>query len=396
MAALVITNMGISLKSFQELRQELREQWIATFGETIDLSPTSVDGHHIDLECKTITSIAQLLEAVVSNFDTTKAEGVWLDILGDYKAMSRAEATYSIATVTFSGTAATEIPAGTIVRYEGAPCDFTLQNTLTLDGTGKASGPCKANTIGYVEIFVGEWKMVSSTPSGVTCEVLESNAGGSGRDAETDDEFRARQKKFAGGGLATYDKMYAYMASVIGEGKFSLQVNDEDFTQNGIPPHRFEFVIVNGVGTNDELAQAIWNCKPAGIKPYGNNSGEARDCTPAHLKHTMYFSRPVEAKLWIKVTITEYTEESLPTDYVGAISRSIAEWALTEYTPGKDVIPKRLYTPVYAVPGVLDVDVKVCVSELEPSPSEYTDEPISIGPQTAAKVQQVTVDLEVV
>lgn len=393
MAGLVITDFGISLKSFQELRQELREAWVSRFGETIDLSPTSVDGHHIDLECKTITSINQLLEAVVSNFDPTKAQGVWLDILGDYKAMTRASATYSVATVTFNGTAGTEIPSGTIVRYDGAPCDFTLQNTLTLDSEGTASGPCRANAIGFVEIYVGDWKMVSSSPSGVTCEVTAENAGGSGRNDETDDEFRARQKKFAGSGLATYDKMYAYMASVVGEGNFSLQVNDEDYTVDGIPPHRFEFVIKDGVGTDEEIAAAVWHCKAGGIKPYGNHSGECYDV--AGMKRTMYFSRPYVNKLWIMVTITQYTEETLPDNYAEAISAAIEEWSETEYAPGKDVIPKRIYGVVYdAVDGVLDVYVKVCISDTEPEESEYTDQRISVLPQNVAVVQKVTVELD--
>lgn len=392
MAGLVITDLGISLKSFQELRQELREAWVSRFGETIDLSPTSVDGHHIDLECKTITSINQLLEAVVSNFDPTKAQGVWLDILGDYKAMTRASATYSVATVTFNGTAGTEIPSGTIVRYDGAPCDFTLQNTLTLDSEGTASGPCRANAIGFVEIYVGDWKMVSSSPSGVTCEVTAENAGGSGRNDETDDEYRARQKKFAGAGMATYDKMYAYMASVVGEGNFLLQVNDEDYTDHNIPPHRFEFVFKNGVGTNTELAQAVWNCKPAGIKPYGNMNGDATDIVG--LKHTMYFSRPVHVKLWVSVEFTAYTEESLPDNWSEAIAQAVSDFAATEYSPGKDIIPDRLKGPIYqAVSGILNMTVKVCVKDTEPSASEYTTDNISVSPQSVAVLQRVSVDM---
>lgn len=393
MAALEITDLGISLKSFQELRKELREQWVATFGETIDLSPTSVDGHHIDLECKTIISIAQLLEAVIANFDSDKASGVWLDILGDYKAMERLKATYSTANVTFEGESGTEVPQGTKVRYDGAPCDFELQETLTIDSEGSATGPCKALSIGYVEIYVGDWKMLSSTPQGVTCKVTSDNAGGSGRNTETDAEFRDRQKKYAGSGLATYDKMYAYMAGVVGEGNFSLQVNDEDVVQNNIPPHRFEFVLKNGIGENDDIAQAIWNCKPAGIRSYGNVSGIAVDNTPSHLKHTMYFSRPVTKYLWVDITLTEYAEESLPSDYVTAVRREVEEWAATEFSPGKDVLPKRFYTPIFKVSGIKDAVIKVCLTDTNerPSASDYTENEIAVGPQDEARLVDVQV-----
>lgn len=392
MASLVITDAGISLQSFQELRDDLKKEWEAVFG-AIDLSPTSVDGHHIDLECKTIISVSQLIEAVIANLDPSKASGVWLDILADYKGMERLKATYSVARVTFEGNEGIVVPAGTVVRYDGSPCDFVLQDTVTIGDDGKVEGDCKANSIGKVEIFVGDWKMVSSTPSGVTCKVTAENFGGAGIDDESDSQFRARQKKFGGQGLATYDKMYAYMASVIGEGNFSLKVNDEDVVKDNIPPHRFEFVIKNGIGTNDELAQAVWNCKPAGIKPYGNVNGNATDI--AGLNHTMYFSRPVSAKLWISVTITRYTEESLPDNYAEAIAAAINDFAVKEYAPGKDVIPQRLYGPIYEnVPGIRRIVVKVCISETEPSDSDYTEDDIAVDPQTEAKVQRVSVELE--
>lgn len=392
MASLVITDAGISIKSFRELRAELQEEWAKAFGDAIDLSPTSVDGHHLDLECKTITSVSQLIQAVVDNLDPSKATGVWLDILGDYKSMTRISASYSVARVTFMGTNGTVIPEGTAVRYYGAPCDFTLQEEIIIGSDGTALGECVADTIGYVEVFVGDWQLVSDI-EGVTCKVLQANAGGAGRNDESDAEYRARQKKYSGSGLATFDKMYAYMDGVVGEGNFSLQVNDEDVVQNNIPPHRFEFVFKNGIGDNNDLAQAVWNCKPAGIKPYGNVSGIAVDNTPLHLKHTMYFSRPVSKYLWVDITLTQYAEESLPTDFVTAIRREVEAWAATEFSPGKDVLPKRFYTPIFKVPGIKDAVIKVCLTATteRPSASEYTTDEIAVAPQDEARLVDVQV-----
>lgn len=391
MASLVITDAGISIKSFRELRVELQEEWAKAFGDAIDLSPTSVDGHHLDLECKTITSVSQLIQAVADNLDPSKATGVWLDILGDYKSMTRISASYSVARVTFVGTNGTVIPEGTAVRYYGAPCDFTLQEEITIGSDGTALGECVADTIGYVEVFVGDWQLVSDI-EGVTCKVVQGNAGGAGRNDETDAEYRARQKKYTGGGLATYDKMYAYMAGVVGEGNFTLEINDEDITQNGIPPHRFEFVINNGIGTNDELAQAIWACKAGGIKPFGNTSGTA--VAVNKVKHTMYFSRPVDVKLWLSVTITEYTEETLPDNYSDAIKDAVFAFAETEYTPGKDVILERLKGPIYqTVSGIRKIVVKGCVKETQPTPEEYSEDDIAVAPRSVATVQKVDVTL---
>ena len=390
MAGLVITESGLSIKSFQELRKEVKDAWIATFGDTIDLSPTSVDGHHIDLECKTITSIYQLLAAVISNFDVTKAKGVWLDILGDYKSMSRLQATYSIASVTFMGEEGTVIPSGTVVRYDGSPCNFELTEAVTIPSTGEVVGKCQAVTKGAVDIFVGDWKMVSSTPEGVTCKVLTHS--GVGRDDETDTEFRDRIQSFSGQGYATYDKMYAYMANAIGKDQFSLRVNDEPTEIDGLPGHRFEFVINSAVGTNDTIAQLIWNCKAAGIGSYGTESGTAVDASG--FRHEMRFSRTTTTSLWIKITITEYKEEVLPENYEEAIKEQVRDWAAKEYTPGKDVIPHRLYAPIYNVPGILDAEILVCVSETTPQPSDFTDEVIEVPPSEVVSVAAISVTLE--
>lgn len=389
MTGLTITDAGISLKSFQELRNEIKEAWISRFGEGIDLSPTSVDGHHIDLECKTILSVLQLLEVVISNFDPNKASGIWLDIIGDYKSMERLMASYSIASVKFEGEEGVSVPEGTVVKYEGSPCKFVLTEDIVIGSNGFAIGLCKAEIIGAVDILVGEWKMVSSSPAGVTC--LVESASGVGRNVETDSEFRERIRKKTGEGLATYDKMFSYMASVIGVGNFSLYVNEDDREVDGLPAHRFEFVINNNVGTNDEIAQAIWDCKPAGIKSYGSTTGLATDIVG--VVHEMMFSRITNVKLWISIVVTEYLEEKLPKNFKERIIEEVEKWADTEYNTGKDVIPKRIYTPVFRVSGILDVIVKVCISDTEPDESDYVEEVISV--QASSKVEVANVKVEI-
>src|SRR5574344_1705671 len=94
MAAIILSENGISIQSFQELREDLRSDWINAFGSSsLDLSPTTPDGHHLDLECKTITSISQIIEAVVNNLDRSTASGFWLDILAKFQNLTRKSAT---------------------------------------------------------------------------------------------------------------------------------------------------------------------------------------------------------------------------------------------------------------------------------------------------------------
>lgn len=225
MAALTITSKGITLKSFQELREELKQDWLHIFGDAIDLSPTSPDGLHIDLECKTIVSIAQLLQAVVSNLDRNTAEGVWLDILASFLGLTRLQALTSTAQVIFSGPSGTSIPAGTEVTYTDCPYNWTTTVENTIADTGSVTIPCVCGGSGAVEVFVGSWVLVSTTGlNGVTCRVEDPS--GIGHDTETDAELRNRMGDVQGYGLATYNTMLTSMRGVSGVRNVSLIVND--------------------------------------------------------------------------------------------------------------------------------------------------------------------------
>lgn len=85
------TDSGIRFKGFQDLRKSLVESWEATFGEDIDTSPTSPDGHHIDLEAATVNSVAEMLQAVTGTMNRDQATGVFLEFLAVFLGLERAE-----------------------------------------------------------------------------------------------------------------------------------------------------------------------------------------------------------------------------------------------------------------------------------------------------------------
>ena len=85
------TKNGIRFKGFQDLRKTLVEAWEATFGSEIDTSPTSPDGHHIDLEAATINSVAEMIQVVATNLNREQASGQFLDLLAALLGLERME-----------------------------------------------------------------------------------------------------------------------------------------------------------------------------------------------------------------------------------------------------------------------------------------------------------------
>ena len=85
------TPNGIKFTGFQNIRQALKDAWETTFGVQLDDSPTSPDGHHIDLEAKTIYSVMEAMQVITTMLNRSQAVGQFLDILAAFVGISRNE-----------------------------------------------------------------------------------------------------------------------------------------------------------------------------------------------------------------------------------------------------------------------------------------------------------------
>ena len=85
------TPNGIKFTGFQDVRQSLKDAWETTFGVQLDDSPTSPDGHHIDLESKTIYSVMEAMQVITTMLNRNQAVGQFLDILAAFVGISRNE-----------------------------------------------------------------------------------------------------------------------------------------------------------------------------------------------------------------------------------------------------------------------------------------------------------------
>ena len=83
------TPNGIKFTGFQDIKQSLKTAWETTFGVQLDDSPTSPDGHHIDLESKTIYSVMEAMQVITTMLNRNQAVGQFLDILAAFVGISR-------------------------------------------------------------------------------------------------------------------------------------------------------------------------------------------------------------------------------------------------------------------------------------------------------------------
>ena len=391
MAFAEITAEGLVRKSLQQIRSELRGSWMQTFGNDIDLSESSPDGHHVDLEANMVSDLVELAQAVLSAYDPNTAEDVFLDIICDYAGMSRIGAAYSKVEATFFGNSGTIVPAGTRIRAPGSTVDFATISDITIDANGSITASCVATTIGPVAVNAGAYSLLSSIP-GITGVTVDS-IGIIGRNQETNAEFRARRKLHVRSGMATEEAIRSYiMNTVPGVTSISVTSNRTKLIDaDGREPNSYEASIQGG--SDLDIARALFSCQPAGISSFGNYPPQ--DTHPfgwevydsSGRKQYLRWTRRIPLFAWFQIYITEYTEEELPEDYKSQIIEAVVEWAGTQYKLGKDVIPQRVCIPVYSVPGILNVTVRAALTENQTPPldSAYTTQRISVDQRHVAQ-----------
>lgn len=170
-----------------------------------------------------------------------------------------------------------------------------------------------------------------------------------GRFRETDEELRIRfrnSKELNARG--TIDAIFANLNSLIDVDSVNVYENVTNATDsNGLPPKSFSVVILGG--NSQEIADTIWQVKPAGIETFGNTTVSVSDTQG--ISHDILFSRPTEIDIYIDITISSAEGALIPSNAEEQIINALETYFEDTYSVGDDVIYSRLYTPINSVSG---------------------------------------------
>jgi uncharacterized phage protein gp47/JayE len=255
---------------------------------------------------------------------------------------------------------------------------FVLSVTnLTVDQLGafgifsaSETGPIQVNANTLVEIVtpVAGWLSVNNPLPGQLGSLRES-----------DDELRIRRAKTFLLGNATEENIRAALLARVDNITSADVKSNRTMTTSidGIPPKAFE-AIIGGAVDSQQVGNVIWETMPAGIESYGNVTVNVLDSEGT--SQTVKFTVPQEKYLHLRILRSLYSEEVYPVNGDQAIKDAVLAWALTEYTVGQDVIPQRVFVPIYTVPGIAQVSVEVSVT---PAPGDAPTWTTSIVPVDA-------------
>ncbi len=241
------------------------------------------------------------------------------------------------------------------------PVVITIQETtpgvlpnVSMDMVAIEDGPTQAlaGTLTVIETPIAGWESVTNP--------LDAKLG---RDIETDAELRIRRAlSLANPGTATVEAIRSRLLQVIDVKAAVVYENITMLTDmSGRPPKSFEAVVLGGA--DQEIADLIWNVKPAGIGSYGSELIVVVDTQG--FTHDIKFSRPTEKIINLELTVT--TDINFPVNGDLAIIQNLLDFAQKNLSIGDDVVRVQLFCPVTDVSGVVDVTILMSVDPAPPA-----------------------------
>jgi len=231
---------------------------------------------------------------------------------------------------------------------------ITYTSTFTLSEL-RVAGNFTATLVGpYVVIAESLTEIV--TPVSGWAEVINPNSGITGFDTESDSSLIIRRKNELIKGRATDEAIRNALNQIINVLTASVTSNRTlTISSEGLPPKSFEAVVSGG--SNDDIAQAIFDNMPAGIEHYGNGeTGTAID--EDGISYIINFSRPTTTYIHVRYTRMQHPEEIYPTDGDMQVKENLLNWVEENITIGTDVVRQKLETPFFLVPGSQSVSTE--------------------------------------
>ena len=241
-------------------------------GPDISFEPSTPQAQFARQVALTTSDIESALADAFNNAGLDTAIGVHLENLVGLLGFTRLQERRSTATVTFTGTSGTVVPAGRRLRSTNGDF-FTTAAELTLSGaTGSVA--VAATETGVVNVDAGTITSLVSSIPGIT-SLTNASAGLPGRNLEDDNELRNRFRSALGfNSLGSLVSVQSAVRALDGVDYCVVKDNPtaSAATVQGvsIPAHALA-VIVDG-GSDAAIGNAISRSKPAGIPTSGATS----------------------------------------------------------------------------------------------------------------------------
>ena len=349
---MALTETGFKRRTFAEIVDDKIAKAKELFGEDINTEENTPLGKFIRINAYDEALLSEEMELVYYSIFPNTATGVSLDRLCTFVGISRNPATAARYNVTITGTAETVVPLGFLVGTESG-VTFYNNNDVTIGTNGTATLECDCTENGEIG-NVDEADITQIVNPAVN---IESISGAAlvyrGEEIESDYALRKRFETARDGlGSCTEPSIIAAIMRIPTVESAGIIVNDTDAEDSeNRPPHSFECYVAGGENYHAEIAEAIFDKKPIGIKTCGTVSQNITDA--AGNAYTVKFSHTTDVDVYVQVSIkanTKYEGDAGEAEIIANVEKYINNLGV-----GDSVVLTALYGEVYKVAGVTDV-----------------------------------------
>lgn len=159
----------------------------------------------------------------------------------------------------------------------------------------------------------------------------------------------------------------------------------ENFTNvinaQGMPPKSVRTIVYQAGGVtdrDDDIGQALWDSKSGGIETFGAIPITVTDSQG--IDHIVNFDRPTEVNIYLELDLT--VDSNYPVDGDSQVENIMVEWGNGLGTGTDVVVYPSLVGQLNAVPGIIDVVVRIGTA-----PAPVSDDNINIDDGTGGDVE---------
>lgn len=360
-----VTSAGLQIPTVEDLVAELTAEQRANIDPNL---PPDPDDPLVELNgifASHLREAWEVVGAVFNALDPDQAEGPLLETVASLTGTFREPATRS----TFKGTRkltvnlddGTTLPIGTVFHVDGDETArfVTTEQILAAAGDGDYQVAAESEAEGPIVANAGTLTVIATPVVGLNSVTNDFDAI-LGELADDDPELRTRREgELRAPGSGTLEAMRSDVLAIEAEDQTKPVISAsvlENYSNgpdvNGLPAKSFEILVYDGIvpeASDDAIAQAIWDGKPAGIEPFGNTSGSAIDGEGN--TQIVPFSRPTITTVRID-TLLEVRPEYAGDD---AVKEAMLATFLTKVRPGSKMRWVDYATAARSVLGVVDI-----------------------------------------
>lgn len=348
----MLTELGYTRKTYDEIIDDKIERAQELFGEDIETDESTPLGKFIRINAYDQAIAEEEAEAIYYSRFPNTATGVSLDRLCTFIGISRNSATPARYKIQAKGEPDKTIPFGFLVGTESELNYYCTEDTeINSDGMCEFIAECtESGTNGNVS--ASEINIIIN-PSADVEEVIGISLIKSGEDIESDYSLRQRfNEAKEGQGSCNESSIRTALLRVPTVTSASVIVNESDTEDSfGRPPHSFECFISGGEKYGYDIARAIYEKKPLGIKSFGTQSFTITD--DGGYKHTINFSHTTNLDVSVAIKV------KINTDFNGVTGADDIKSNIITYINGlgvgNNVVLSGLCGKIHAVNGVEEV-----------------------------------------